>query len=170
MHVIIHDLRLRPLLQFYDNNIIFSTIICSNNDKIYALRCLRYIVLDGNLNVIFNFIVINNIPHKLHGILPGSKFAILTSIQTFLADFVKNLRCNDVRLHIVDELSLVGVIDYHVVKIFVIICRASLAAGQITILSIIFVNKTSNRWTITFVEHFIIHVQRTITNKGIINE
>ena len=114
MHVIIHNLRLSPLLQFYNNDIILSTIICSDNDKINALRCLRNIVLDSNLDAIVNFVVINDIPHELHGILPCRKFTIPTGIQASPTDKVKNLCCNDIRPNILDELSFVGTVDYHI--------------------------------------------------------
>ena len=113
MHIIIYYFSLAPLLQFNDNDIIFTLFVRSNYDKVNTFRCLGNVILDGNLNIIINLGIINDIAHKLHGIVPRSEFAILPGIQSSLPNEIQNLCRNDTRLDILDKKPFVRIIDNH---------------------------------------------------------
>ena len=113
MHVVIHHLRLAPLLQFHDDDILPILFICANNDEIHALGSLRNIVFNGNLHLVVNLGIIHDVPHELHGVVPGGKFAILPCVQSFFANQIENLRGNHTATDILHKSLFIGVVDNH---------------------------------------------------------
>lgn len=113
MHIVIYDLCLGPLLQFDNYDVVLTQFVSSDNDEVYTLGGLRNVVFDGNLDIILDFCIIHDIPHKLHGILPGGELPFLAGVQAPFPDAFQYLRGNDVCPDILDELFLVGVVYYH---------------------------------------------------------
>ena len=113
-HVVIHHLGLGPLLQFDNDNIVVPIFIGANDNEIDTLGSLWNVILYGDLYLVVDITVIHNIPHELHGIVPGFELAVLSGMQPSLPDETENLVSDDASSHILDELSFIGIVDNHV--------------------------------------------------------
>ena len=113
VHIVIHDLCFGPLLQLHDDNTILALFVGADNDEVYSLGCLGNVVFNRNLDLVVNLPVIHNIPHKLHGVMPGFEFAVLPCIKALLPNEIENLSSDDTRSHILDELSFISIVDNH---------------------------------------------------------
>ena len=80
MHFIINNFSRTPLFQFYNDDIVMVVIVGTKYDEINALGSLRNIVFNCYLDIVFYLTIINDIPHKLHGILPGFEFSLMPGI------------------------------------------------------------------------------------------
>ena len=70
MHVISHNLSLLPLLEFDYDYVVFSGLISSGNNKIYALGGQGNIVFYSDSYFVINFRIVHDVAHELHRILP----------------------------------------------------------------------------------------------------
>ena len=66
MHLVIDLLRLGPLLQFHDDDAILVFRISADNDEVHALRCLGDVVFDGNLDVVIDLGIVDDVAHEIH--------------------------------------------------------------------------------------------------------
>ncbi|MBP5190389.1 MAG: hypothetical protein J6031_05695 [Bacteroidales bacterium] len=113
VHLVVDLLGLLPLLELDNDDIVVIVAVCPRNDEIDPLGRKRYVVFDGDVHLVVDVTVIDNVSHELHRVLPRRKLPVRPCGQALFSDLRQNLVGDDRTAHIANEVPLGVVIDNH---------------------------------------------------------